>query len=477
MMSCQQRMYVRWFTRFLRRVGRVPLLVWVVAALLGCSNTAAGVRGPSVGDASAEVVERQRASPPAPRVLVSPSTGCGRERGADGELSLGFGSRTGQYLLTFPPGYTPDVPAPLVFAFHGYTRTHLQMHDVDASRLPEEVGSRAIMAYVKSQGDSWDRPGELEPSLELYDALYAHLLATHCVDVQRVFALGISSGGFFTTEVVCRHPERLAGAAVVSGALEATRCDARMPILFVHGPADTEVPISRGWHVRDQFLAENGCGPRTAATGIERCVQYADCHPGFPLWWCQHDEPTYGNTNHGWPSFASRAIATFFDSLSVPTPNELPNLLENGSFDSTSAPWQGGFTPPASGSVQVQAPGGGQGGVLCLTMDNSGQFAWDAQLEQGGFQLERGKRYAMAFRAWSSAPALVRTTLGMAGVPYREHFVRYYELGAQPRQWQESIDMGDPSEGSHRLAFQVGGPAARTVPVTICIDDVQLTSW
>jgi len=157
------------------------LMIGFLGAALGCSSAAAGVRDSSLGGASAEAVERAR--PPAPRAIVSPSTGCGRERGPTGELSLTFGGRTGQYLLTFPAGYTPEVPAPLVFAFHGFTRTHVQMYSGDASRLAEEVGSRAIVAYVKSQGESWDRPGELEPSLELYDALYEHLLATTCVDV------------------------------------------------------------------------------------------------------------------------------------------------------------------------------------------------------------------------------------------------------------------------------------------------------
>jgi polyhydroxybutyrate depolymerase len=451
-------------------------VTWLLAAALGCSSTTVvGVRESSVEDASLGAVERVRQSPPPPRAIVSPSTGCGRERGAEGELSLAFGDRTGEYLLTFPPGYTPDVPAPLVFAFHGFTRTHVQMSRGDASRLPEEVGSRAILAYVKSQGESWDRPGELEPSLELYDALYAHLLATHCVDVERVFALGISSGGFFTTEVVCRHPERLAAAAVVSGAIETSRCDTRMPILFVHGPADTEVPVSRGWHVRDHFLSENGCGPRTQATNIEQCVQYADCHPGYPLWWCQHDEPTYDNTNHGWPSFASQAIATFFDTIKVPPANELPNLIENGRFDSTSEPWQANLTPPASGSMQVQTPAGGRGGALCLTIDDPGQFAWDAALAYVGLQLERGQRYTIDFRAWASAPTVVRATLGMATAPYREHYVRYFELGAQPRHWRDSIVMSDPYDGPQQLAFQGGGPAARTLPVTLCFDDVQVS--
>ena len=467
----------RYLVRYLVRAG-LGLLAGFLAGLLtlalGCSSSAAGVRESSVGDAATVTGEVVRQWPPPPRAIVSPSTGCGRERGAEGELSISFGDRTGQYLLTFPPGYTPDVPAPLVFAFHGYTRTHVQMHDVDASRLAEEVGSRAIVAYVKSQGESWDRPGELEPSLDLYDALYGHLLATHCVDVERVFALGISSGGFFTSEVVCRHPERLAAAAVVSGAIETTRCDARMPILFVHGPADTEVPIARGWHVRDFFLSQNGCGPRTAATSIAQCVQYADCSPGYPLWWCQHDEPTYDNTNHGWPSFASEAIATFFDTIKVATADEPPNLIDNGTFDSTSEPWQGGFAPPASGSVQVQ---GVPGGALCLTIDNPGEFAWDAALAYVSLQLEQDERYTIDFRAWASAPTLVRGTLGMATPPYREHWVRYFELGVQPRHWRDSIVMGDPYAPPHQLSFQGGGPAVRAVPVTLCIDDVQLTSW
>jgi polyhydroxybutyrate depolymerase len=456
------------------------LLIGLLGVALGCTSAASGVRESSVGDASVEVggapvqaVERAR--PPAPRALVSPSTGCGRELGATGDLTLAFGDRTGQYLLTLPPGYTPDVPAPLVFAFHGFTRTHVQMYSGDASRLAEEVGSRAIVAYVKSQGESWDRPGELEPSLELYDALYEHLLATHCVDVERVFALGISSGGFFTTEVVCRHPERLAAAAVVSGAME-NGCDARMPILFVHGPADTEVPISRGWHVRDYFLSENGCGPRTMETGIEQCVQYADCFPGYPLWWCQHDEPTYDNTNHGWPSFASQAIATFFETIKVPSAEEPPNLIADGHFDSTPPRWLGNLTPPASGSVQVQAQAGGQGGALCLSMDNAGQFAWDAALSYRGLQLERGKQYTIDFRAWATAPTTVRATLGQADSPYRELWVRYFQLGVQPRHWRNVIVMGDPSASPHGLQFQGGGPAARTVPVTFCIDDVQVTS-
>ena len=47
----------------------------------------------------------------------------------------------------------------------------------------------------------------------------------------------------------------------------------------------------------------------------EHCVTYQGCEPGLDIAWCEHDEPTYDDTNHGWPSFASRTIADFLFSL------------------------------------------------------------------------------------------------------------------------------------------------------------------
>jgi hypothetical protein len=43
------------------------------------------------------------------------------------------------------------------------------------------------------------------------------------------------------------------------------------------------------------------------------CVSYQGC--ADTLIWCSHDDPNYSNTNHGWPCFASRAMADFFSAL------------------------------------------------------------------------------------------------------------------------------------------------------------------
>ena len=91
--------------------------------------------------------------------------------------------------------------------------------------------------------------------------------------------------------------------------------------------------ISRGHAARDHFREANACGDETTRVGAPGCVEYSGCEPSLPVEWCVHTEPTYQNTNHGWPSFASGEIARFFGTLGrVPHPAGTP-LLSNESFD------------------------------------------------------------------------------------------------------------------------------------------------
>jgi hypothetical protein len=43
------------------------------------------------------------------------------------------------------------------------------------------------------------------------------------------------------------------------------------------------------------------------------CVQYQGCSELTV--WCQHNDPQYSNTNHGWPCFANDAMDEFFLGL------------------------------------------------------------------------------------------------------------------------------------------------------------------
>jgi len=252
---------------------------------------------------------------------VTPSAGCGAGTMTQGAASMIIRGAQADYTVRLPPGYSPDTPTPLVFGFHGRDQTHVQLETEDAGDIQTELASRYIMVYPKSQGGGgWNADAEVPPSVEFFDALYAQMTANYCVNQSRVFAVGHSSGGYFSIILACRYGSLLRGIGTVAGALQEQMCTEE-PVagLFIHGPNDTVVSIAGGRDARDQLLQRNGCEQETAAGVEPLCVAYQGCAEGFPVQWCEHTEPTYsdrnGPTNHGWPSFASRAIRTFFEAL------------------------------------------------------------------------------------------------------------------------------------------------------------------
>lgn len=249
---------------------------------------------------------------------ITPSAGCDRgdPEPPSGMASLLIRGLPANYLVTLPDGYDGDTPLPLIFGFHGRARTFLEFEQIDATGIDRELGSRAILVYPQAQGgEGWTQPEELPPSIEFFEALYQMMLANYCVDTSHVFAVGHSSGGFFSHLLACRYGERLRGIGVVAGTLLEKDCTGYVAALMIHGVRDSVVETSRGVSARDFLLTRNGCTPNTEPGPDRHCVTYDGCEPGLPIAWCEHDEPTYDDTNHGWPSFASRAIARFLFSL------------------------------------------------------------------------------------------------------------------------------------------------------------------
>jgi polyhydroxybutyrate depolymerase len=252
---------------------------------------------------------------------VTPSAGCANGSTTQGAASLTIRGAQADYVVTLPPGYSPTTPTPLAFGFHGRNRTHVEFQTIDASGIQTELGSRYIMVYPKSQGGpGWNFDAEVPPSIEFFDALYAQMTQNYCVDLSHVFAVGHSSGGYFSIILACRYGSLLRGIGTVAGAIQEQMCTTeRVAGLLIHGPNDTVVNISGGRGARDQLLARNGCQQGTGPGVEAQCQAYQGCAEGFPVQWCEHTEPTYsdgnGPTNHGWPSFASRAIRTFLEAL------------------------------------------------------------------------------------------------------------------------------------------------------------------
>jgi poly(3-hydroxybutyrate) depolymerase len=258
---------------------------------------------------------------PVPPTAVTPSAGCASGSTTQGAAQMTIRGAQADYVVTLPPGYSPTTPTPLAFGFHGRNRTHVEFQTMDAGGIQAELGSRYIMVYPKSQGGpGWNFDAEVPPSIEFYEALYAQMTQSYCVDLSRVFAVGHSSGGYFSIILACRYGSQLRGIGTVAGAEQEPTCTSeRVAGLLIHGPNDTVVNIAGGRGARDELLARNGCQQGTGPGVEAQCQAYQGCAEGFPVQWCEHTEPTYsdndGPTNHGWPSFASRAIRTFLEAL------------------------------------------------------------------------------------------------------------------------------------------------------------------
>jgi polyhydroxybutyrate depolymerase len=410
---------------------------------------------------------------PAPRATPSgPSRGCGKPSPARGARTLAFAGGTGEYVVSLPASYDPATPLPLLFAFHGRGRWQSDLGSSEWLGFEQELGNAAVIAYAKSPGEGWDWPRELAPGLELFDALFARMLDDYCIDTARVFVVGHSSGGYFASILGCRRGGELRGAVLVAAAAEEQiGCAGPLAALVIHGREDTLVPPSRGWSARDYYLLSNGCGRQSVPTAIGECVDYRGCAPDLGVTWCEHSEPAYEGTNHGWPSFASRAVARFVAHATEPAPDTQHDLLMHSTFEAQGAEvaWSRFFVAPASGRTPAIA------GAACLEIEAPGDDGWDVQIAQRALRLRRGHRYRLDFRAWSSRPAVIRPKLGRQGPPYEEYWANRFELSATPRRFRAELTMGSPDDETGELAFQLGGGYVRQTPVTVCVDDVYLS--
>jgi len=258
-------------------------------------------------------------SPPADHAPApsadAPGPGCrpGVSPGAAGEQGEVAGR---PYLIDAPAGPS-DRPRPLVLAFHGFRSDPDDMRA--GSGLPELTGAEGVVvAYPQGHdgvellgttGVGWDMRPEQTTDRDFVRALIDRLETERCIDRRRVYATGLSNGGFLANLLGCQLADRLAAVAPVAGALDLGDCrPARpMPILLIYGSADTVVPpdlIRRGvaW-----WVGRNTCGAPAASEG---CSHWSGCDADVVA--CE------GPQAHRWPPDAAARVWKFFAAHALP---------------------------------------------------------------------------------------------------------------------------------------------------------------
>lgn len=152
-----------------------------------------------------------------------------------------------------------------------------------------------------------DDPGFIR---ELLDTL----IAQYHADPQRIYASGMSNGGFFTHKTACVLSDRFAAFAAVSGQLStelaATCAPGRpLPILMIHGTNDPIVPYdnaSTPVAAAAAFWAHhNGCASTRTDTDLPNTVVDNTSVTRHDWQFCPADAPVVlydvVNGGHTWP--------------------------------------------------------------------------------------------------------------------------------------------------------------------------------
>jgi polyhydroxybutyrate depolymerase len=227
--------------------------------------------------------------------------------GADG------GARTMK--VHVPASYDPKRPTPVVFNFHGFGS------NADQENLLAKMNAKAdketfVTVHAEGTVNSWNAGACCGEAVnqniddvafvgKMIDALEDRL----CVDTKRVFATGMSNGGFLSHRLGCELADRIAAIAPVAGVMGMPTCTPTRPIsvMHFHGTADGLVPYNGNpsqnfipvqtsfgdWAKRDGCT---GQPEETFSKGDSKCSTYKTCAQGAEVTLC-----TVTGGGHTWP--------------------------------------------------------------------------------------------------------------------------------------------------------------------------------
>ncbi len=252
-----------------------------------------------------------------------PSPGCSSGSLATGEtsLTLEHGGVTREYRVFLPASAGDKTPLPLVLNFHGYT-SNIAQQTLFSSLNTEASSAGFAVAYPQGLANpsggqtSWNAGlccafgDSARDDVGFVDALLDDLFAKTCIDERRVYATGMSNGGFMTHRLGCERADRFAAIAPVAGVLGIPAADCKpsrpMPIVHFHGTGDSLVSYDGGLlgapSVADTLQGwadRNGCtGPAKSSFthGAAHCETHSGCKDDVEVTLC-----TIDGMGHCWP--------------------------------------------------------------------------------------------------------------------------------------------------------------------------------
>ena len=157
------------------------------------------------------------------------------------------------FIMYIPEEYNHDSPSPLMFVFHGFGGSNnMIMYYSDFNSISER--ENFIVVYPQGSslwGSSHWNVGGFTNGSDVDDVAYVDFLIElisqqYNVNSDRLYATGMSNGGFFSFLLACQLSEKIAAIASVTGSMTTDtfeNCDPlkEVPIMQIHGTDDSIV--------------------------------------------------------------------------------------------------------------------------------------------------------------------------------------------------------------------------------------------
>lgn len=209
-----------------------------------------------------------------------------------------FGGARPVPIVRAPEKYDPSKPVALVVLLHGYGSDALQtnvlfglQYLVDQENLllafPEGTTDASGKKFWNATDACCDFGSTKVDDVRYLTDLVKELRSVYAVDPKRVYAVGVSNGGFMALRLACDAADVFAGVISYAGAgwLDPTKCNPSAPVavLQIHGTADKVVPYQGGTldvggapipsalETTSAWATRNGCGssPDASAPPID----------------------------------------------------------------------------------------------------------------------------------------------------------------------------------------------------------------
>jgi polyhydroxybutyrate depolymerase len=171
---------------------------------------------------------------------------------SDTEHHINVNGTDRMYFLHVPTRLPDGKAAPLVLVFHGGGGHAANMPKfTQFDSLADKEGF--FVAYPDSFNKSWNDGRGLSPADDVgfVRLLIEQLQHSYKIDRKRVYATGISNGGFFSMRLACDLSRQIAAVAAVAATMPeplVPLCKPSAPVsaMFIHGTKDPLVHINGG---------------------------------------------------------------------------------------------------------------------------------------------------------------------------------------------------------------------------------------